>query len=512
MKKTCLALLATLAVSAAAKPPNIIFLFSDDHAFQAISAYGSKINQTPHIDRLAREGVLFNAAYCGNSICGPSRATVLTGKHSNANGFRANQWGDRFDGSQPTLPKYLQAAGYTTGIIGKWHLETDPTGFDEWMIHPAQGDYYNPDFFTAKGKQRIEGYATDITVDLSLDFIQRHKGGDKPFLLMCQFKAPHRNWLPLPKYRERFKGVVFPEPETLFDDYSGRASPAAGHKMGVGADLFPAYDLKLPSDDPNAVNGTKRMTPAQREAFFAMYKEENDAYLAAQPQGRAKVSWNYQRYLRDYLACVASVDDNIGRLLAYLDENGLSENTLVVYSSDQGFYLGEHGWYDKRWRYEESFRMPLLMRWPAKLKPGTVVDRLVQNIDFAPTLMDAAGLSVPADMHGVSVLPLLADPKAPWRDSLYYRYYEIGTEHEVPAHRGVRKGPHKLIHYPATSEWELFDLAKDPRELRSVAADPAYAGIRKDLEAELERLRVQYGDNDPLDMKRKTYGSDQKLK
>ena len=500
MKNTCIALLATLALSASAKPPNIVFLFADDHAFQAIGAYGSKVNQTPHIDRLAREGVLFTAAYCGNSICGPSRATVLTGKHSHANGFRTNDRGTRFDGAQPTLPKYLQAAGYVTGIFGKWHLESAPTGFDEWMVHPGQGDYYNPDFITAGGNKRIEGYATDVTGDLSLDFLQRHKGGDKPFLLMCQFKAPHRNWMPLPKYRDRFKGTVFPEPDTLFDDYAGRASPAAKHKMGVGPDMRPVHDLKLPGDGKTAVGGTQRMTPAQREAFYAMYREENDAFLADRPEGRARVSWNYQRYMRDYLACVAAVDDNVGRVLAYLDENGLADNTLVVYSSDQGFYLGEHGWYDKRWMYEESFRMPLLMRWPGRIKPGTVVDRLVQNIDYAPTLLAAAGLAVPADMHGVSVLPLLADPKAPWRDSLYYRYFEAGGEHNVAAHRGVKKGAHKLLHFPATGEWELFDLAKDPRELHSVADDPAYASIRKDLEVELERLRAQYGDNDPLDL------------
>ncbi|MCF7957912.1 MAG: sulfatase [Phycisphaerae bacterium] len=480
-----------------AKPPNIVFIFTDDHAVQSISAYGSKINKTPNLDRIAQQGATLERCFCCNSICAPSRAAVLTGKHSHMNGLMTN--GTKFDGSQPTLPKYLQKAGYQTALIGKWHLRTDPTGFDYWEILPGQGSYYNPDFITAEGKVRYTGYVTDIVTDKAIDWLDKSRDASKPFLLMCQHKAPHRIWAPGPDHLTMYDDVEIPEPDTLFDDYSNRSEILKDNEMMIAKHMMEDYDLKITgSKVPDALGRTfqngerKRMTPEQREKWDAAYEPKNDKYKAANLTGKDLVRWKYQRYIKDYLRCIASVDDNVGRLLDYLDAKGLSENTIVVYSSDQGFYLGEHGWYDKRWMYEESFRMPFLIKWPGVTQPGKRTRGLAQNIDFAPTFLDAAGVSVPADMQGMSLKPLLNGKKTGhWRKSIYYHYYERG-EHHVPAHEGVRTDRYKLIRFYDTDEWELFDLEKDPQELVSVYRDAAYLPIVRTMKAELARLKEQY--------------------
>lgn len=487
-----LTLFATAASHAADAPkrPNILFIFSDDHALQAISAYnyrGRSLNQTPNIDRLAKEGAIFRSNYCGNSICSPSRASVLTGKHSHINGV--TEW-QTFDGGQFTFPKALHEAGYQTAIFGKWHLTSKPTGFDEWMIHPGQGSYYNPDFITPEGNKRVHGYATDITADLSLDFLKRHRDGGKPFFVMCHFKAPHRNWIPGPETLDHYAETKFKEPDTLFDDYASRI-PASKHKMGIGQHMVMGSDLKLPVEKTADV---KRLGPKQLADLTNSYAKENAAFDTAPPKGNDLVRWKYQRYLRDYLRCVDSVDSNVGRLLTYLKESGLDQNTIVVYSSDQGFYLGEHGWFDKRWMYEESFRMPLLVRWPGVVKPGTEIQPLTQNIDFAPTFLEAGGCEIPKDVQGISLVPLLKGESPKWRDALYYHYYDGPGEHGVAKHYGVRTDRYKLIRFYAEADntWELYDLEKDPKEMKSVYENPAYAEVRAQLTKRLEELKQQY--------------------
>lgn len=482
--------------------PNIIFMMSDDHAYQAIGAYGSVLNQTPNIDRIASEGALFKHNYCANSISSPSRACVLTGKHSHLNGVLT--W-ESIDTAQVTFPKILHSNGYTTGIFGKWHLGSTPAGFDEWMVYPGQGDYYNPDYLTSKGKIRIEGYSEEITTDMALDFLKRHGDAKNPFLLVCNFKAPHRTWMPGPKYLTKYANDTFPEPPTLFDDYSDRATPASEHKMGIDKDMTLGYDLKVPVGDTfwEKVGGYERMTPAQKEAWNKAYGPEIYAFLANRPKGKELVRWKFQHYMRDYLRCVAAVDDNVGRILDYLKEHNLEENTIVVYCADQGFYLGEHGWFDKRWMYEESFRMPLLMRWPARIKKGLQIGELTQNIDFAPTLLDAVGIRPPVAMQGKSFLPLLEGKKVKWRDALYYHYYDHIGEHGVARHEGVRTDRYKLIHYYTTNEWELFDLEKDSKELHSQYSNPEYMDVRRRLVKRLEQLKVEYRVPDSLFKKSK---------
>ncbi|HEB52319.1 MAG TPA: DUF4976 domain-containing protein, partial [bacterium] len=465
--------------------PNILFLFSDDHAAHAISAYGSRVNQTPHIDRLAREGILFRNNFCGNSLCGPSRATILTGLHSHANGFMRN--GNVFDGDQTTFPKLLQKVGYQTAIIGKWHLSSNPQGFDHWMVLPGQGQYYNPDFLVPdpsdpsgrKTKRvRYEGHATNLTTKFAIEWLEQ-RDPEKPFLLMCQHKAPHRNWLPAPEDLGLFRGERLPEPDTLFDDYEGRGPMARAQEMTIARHMFLHYDLLVPPADPSELRGTdrawltqrQRMTPAQRKLWDAAYSDENAAFLREDPQGRERVRWAYQRYMKNYLRCVNGVDRSVGELLAWLDAHpDVKANTLVIYSSDQGFYLGDHGWFDKRWMYEESLRMPLLMRWPEHLAKGREVRAMTQNIDFGPTFLDLAGVPVPPTMHGRSMVPLLqavgrpdADEVA-WRDAIYYHYYESQAVHMVPAMYGVRTQRYKLVRYyePQWDTWELFDLERDP--------------------------------------------------
>ncbi len=480
----------------AKRPPNIVFIFSDDHAWQAISAYGSHLNHTPNIDRIGREGMIFRNCLVTNSICAPSRATILTGKYSHMNGVLDNNL--PFDGSQQTFPKLLRQAGYQTALFGKWHLKTDPTGFDAWEVLPGQGNYYNPDFLTPGGRRRRDGYVTDLITDLSLDWLQNGSDASKPFLLMCQHKAPHRNWMPAPEHLSRYEGLTFPEPSNLFDDYQDRATPARNQEMEIGRHMTLIADLKVhpfPGGDTDSPDLKRfmgeygRMNESQRRMWDGVYRRRSDEFARLKPSGRELVRWKYQAYMKDYLRCIASVDDSVGRLLRHLDSEGLAANTIVVYNSDQGFYLGEHGWFDKRWIYEESVRTPLLVRWPEVTTPGSACDRMVANVDFAQTFLEAAGAPAPAGMQGRSLVPLLQgkDPSN-WRKSFYYHYYEKGV-HNVAPHEGVRTDRYTLAHYYESKEWELFDRQSDPRQMRNVYGQSEQTSVTRDLKAELERLR-----------------------
>lgn len=480
------------------QPPNIVFLFCDDLAYQAVSAYGDerKLLETPNMDRLAKEGMLFERCLVTNSICGPSRATILTGKYSHKNGFY-NNTNSRFDGSQQTFPKLLQAAGYSTAMIGKWHLVSDPTGFDHWHILPGQGLYYNPPMIKNGEKVQHQGYTTDIITDLSIEWLEG-RDKSKPFLLMSQHKAPHREWSPALRHLGWDNDRVYPEPATLFDDYSGRSKAVSDHDMGLDR-TFTDLDAKF-RPAPN-------LTPEQLAEWNKYYEPRNEAFQKANLTGRDLIRWRYNRYMHDYLGCVKAVDENVGRLLDYLDKNDLTDNTLVILTSDQGFYLGEHGWFDKRWIFEESVRSPLLVRWPGVTKSGSVNNNLVSLLDFAETFLDVAGLEVPADMQGRSLVPLLkGNTPDDWRKSLYYHYYEYPVPHRVRPHYGVITDRYKLIHYykPDVDDWELLDREKDPNETKSFYNDPAYADVRKELHAEVERLRKEVDEGEPP---REAYGN-----
>ncbi len=489
MSRALLVLLVLAAPAIAADPPNIVFIFSDDHAFQAISAYGDprKLIDTPNIDRLAKEGVRFDRCLVPNSICGPSRASVLTGKYSHRNGFYNNS-NSRFDSSQVTFPKLLQKAGYQTAIIGKWHLVTDPTGFDYWHILPGQGLYYNPPMIRNGTRVKHEGYVTDLIADFSIEWLKK-RDKSKPFLLMSQHKAPHREWAPALRHLGHNKDRKYPEPETLFDDYSGRGVAVRDQDMTL-AKTFTALDAKL-VPVPN-------MTEEQRTSWNAYYAPRNQAYQQAKLEGKELVRWRYNRYLHDYLGCIKGVDEAVGKLLKYLDDEGLAKNTIVVYCSDQGFYLGEHGWFDKRWIFEESLRTPLLVRWPGRAKVGHVDRNLTSIVDLAQTFLDAAGVPADPEMQGASLVPLL-EGKTPenWRKSFYYEYFEYPAPHRVMPHYGVVTNRFKLARFyvptlegkPKVDYWELYDREKDPLETKSFFQDPAYADTVKELQTELERLR-----------------------
>ena len=487
MVSAFLVALASPARSGAADRPNILYIMSDDHAAHAISAYGSRVNKTPNLDRLGKEGVRFENCFAVNSICSPSRATILTGKYSHLNGVPTF---NRFDGSQPTVAKYLQAAGYYTGMFGKWHLGSDPTGFDKWTILPGQGVYFDPQFVDSDGRRVIKGYVTDIITDLALDFL-RDRPKDKPFFLMCHHKAPHRSWEPDEKHRAMFAGKHIPEPATLRDDYATRTDALRECRQKVFDDLT-RYDLKLVP--PAELQGQAR------NQWLNVKPTEVEVEVDGKQQkltGEALKAWKYQRYLQDYLACVQSVDDNVGRLLDWLDRNDLSKNTVVIYTSDQGFFLGDHGLYDKRFMYEVSIRMPLLVRWPGATKPGTVQAAMAINPDFAPTFMDMAGLPAPADMQGRSLVPLLkGEPPADWRTSWYYRYYHDPGDHNTRAHYGVRTTTHKLIFFWKKDQWEMYDLVKDPDELHNLYHDPAQKEVVAKLKTELYRLKKEVKDDD----------------
>ncbi len=484
--------------------PNIIYIMSDDHAYQAISAYGTGLNKTPNIDRLAREGAIFTRACVTNSICAPSRAVMLTGKHSFINGKIDNRV--LFNWDQDNFPKILQKAGYQTAMIGKIHLDGLPQGFDFSMVLPGQGQYYNPDFLVNGVKKRIEGYCTEITTEYALKWLSEMRDKTKPFCLLYHQKAPHRNWLPAKKYLNLYDDTTFVPPANYYDDYQGRGTAAHTQEMKVDGHARWGHDFKLITDPDGKATGFEsdlnRMTPAQRADWMDAYEDENQAFLKAKLTGKALAEWKYNRYIKDYLRCIKSVDDGVGEVLDYLDKSGLAENTIVVYTSDQGFYLGEHGWFDKRFMYEESFRTPLLIRYPKEIKPGTKISKLVQNLDFAPTFLDYCGVKIPADMQGESFRKLVAGKTGEWRDAVYYTYYEYPAEHMVKRHYGIATERYKLIHfYYDVDEWELYDLEKDPHEMKSVYNDPAYAIVQKMMHQRLTELRDKYGDSDANDQK-----------
>jgi arylsulfatase A-like enzyme len=476
---------ATTCTGRAAERANILFLFTDDHALNAISAYGgplADVAPTPNLDRIAKEGMLFKHCLVTNSICAPSRAVVLTGKYSHLNGQRTNK--DRFDGSQQTAPKLLRKAGYQTAIVGKWHLKSTPTGFDHFEVLKGQGAYYNPLLLTNGESVKHTGYTTDIITDQALKWLES-RDTDKPFFLMTQHKAPHGRWEPALRHLELFDKETIPEPATLFDDYANRSPAPAQHKMGIADHMG---DARL------MIKYSSKHTPEQLKAFDAYYRPRNEAFKKANLTGRERTKWHYQRYIKNYLRCVKAVDENIGRMLKYLDENDLTKNTVVIYSSDQGFWLGEHGWFDKRWMYEETLHTPLLVRWPGQVKPGSVNTDMVSNLDFAETFLDVAGAPVPDDMQGRSLIPVLqGKTPADWRKTFYYHYYEKGG-HGVPIHFGVTDGRHKLIRFPGDhlDTWEFFDLQRDPREMRSEYANPEFAAKVSAMKAELERLQKQF--------------------
>jgi arylsulfatase A-like enzyme len=492
------------AFSQATQRPNIIYIMSDDHAYQALSAYGGPLKDlapTPNIDRIARDGVRFDRCLVTNSISGPCRAVVLTGKYSHLNGFLRNEGAVPFDGAQQTFPKLLQGAGYTTAIIGKWHLGGNPTGFDHWEILPGQGSYYNPEFITKDGRHTDEGYVTELITGKCIEWIKGTAGSGKPFMLMMHHKAPHREWQPGPNELTLYKDVIFPEPATLFDDYSGRGRAVKEQDMTIAKTMRLEEDLKLYKDGTKPKTaGLGRMNAEQSKAWDAVYDPIIKQFDESNLTGDRLVSFKYQRYMQDYLACIAAVDKSVGAVLDWLKANGLDRNTIVIYASDQGFYLGEHGWFDKRFMFEESYRTPLLISWPGVTKPGTVNKDLVSNLDFAETILDMAGVKVPADMQGMSMVPILRG-KTPgnWRKEHYYHYYEYPAVHSVKRHYGISTERYKLIHfYHDIDEWELFDLKADPMELKNFYNDPSYTKIKADLHKRLEKLMVKYKDSEEL--------------
>ncbi len=493
--------------------PNIIYIMTDDHAFQALSCYGSDLIETPNLDRLAKEGMRFTQSFVTNSICAPSRATLLTGKYSHKNGVIDNA--TEFDGSQMTFPKLLQTAGYKTAMIGKWHLKSHPTGFDYWKVLPGQGSYYNPDFIEMGTQKRDTGYVTDIITNDVINWIDQNKHEENPFCVIYNHKAPHRAWWPGPDHLNTFDNKKFPIPETLFDDYSNREAAEAA-LMEIDSNMYLSSDLKVTPENvkkKNAYpdnnnpdryqsywNSLERMTKKQRIAWEEAYKNRNQEFLNQDVGSKEFVKWKYQQYMEDYLGCIAGVDDNIGRLLDYLEKNGLDENTIVVYTSDQGFYLGEHGWFDKRFMYEESLRMPLLIKYPKEIKAGSVNDKIVLNIDFAPTFLDFAEVEIPDQIQGESLRPIL-NGKAPanWRDEMYYHYYEYPGWHGVKRHFGIRTDRYKLIHfYYDIDQWEFFDLKKDTFELHNEIDNAQYQVIIKDMKERIKDLQIKYEDSDSL--------------
>lgn len=498
----------TTAKKETTKRPNIVFIMSDDHAYQAISAYSDQLIQTPNIDRIAKEGMLFTNASVTNSICAPSRAVILTGKHSHINGKIDNR--SPFDTTNVTFPRLLQKAGYQTAMFGKLHFGNNPKGFDEFKILPGQGDYYNPVFHTQKGDTTITGYVTDIITDLTLDWMEKRRDTAKPFLLMYLHKAPHRSWLPAERHYKEFTKKTYPLPETLFDDYRTRGEASKTAEMGIGKDMLLQYDLKIPENILNdlgikerlGAGGVNLLNQHQKEDWDAVYNPiaekfkknfntMNDSLLTI---------WKYQRYMQDYLGTIAAVDENVGRLLKYLDTENLSENTIIVYTSDQGFYLGEHGWFDKRFMYQESFKTPLLIKWPNVINANTTEDELVQNLDFAQTFLEVAGIVSPDDMQGESLVPLLIGDHEKWnRDAVYYHYYEYPAEHTVKRHYGIATKEFKLIHfYYDVDEWELYDLEKDPQEIKNVYDDAKYTKTVLEMKEKLDALRLKYKDSDSL--------------
>ncbi|NGM62850.1 sulfatase [Sphingobacterium sp. SGG-5] len=513
------------------KKPNIIFIMTDDHTTQALSAYDKRFIETPNLDRLADEGIKFNNCFVTNAVCGPSRAVILTGKYSHINGLTDNH--TVFDSTQTIYPQLLKEAGYQTAMIGKWHLGSTPVGFDYYSILPNQGEYYQPVFIENGKEVQEKGYVTDVVTDKAIGFLDE-RDREKPFLLIYQQKAPHRNWLPAQRHLGMFDDTVFEEPSNLLDDYAHRGRAAKEQLMAISKDMWNAWDLKLMSsedleamakkpitkiadakdDDFTQANDKSldqqrffqvfnRMTSEEKAAWTKVYNKRVAEYKRLNLKGDDLVRWKYQQYMKDYLACVVAVDENVGRLLDYLEKEGELDNTIIVYTSDQGFFLGEHGYFDKRMMYEESLRTPLLIRYPKGIKKGLVSDALAMNVDFAPTLLDYAGVTIPKDMQGVSLKPVIDNEgKAlpDWRDAVYYHYYEYPSWHMVKRHYGIRTDRYKLIHfYNDIDEWELYDLKKDPKEMRNVYGEADYAEVVQLMHTQLKALQQQYGDTNPTE-------------
>lgn len=480
--------------------PNILFIMTDDHTTQAISCYGGNLTDTPNLDRLAREGIRLDNCYAVNALSGPSRACILTGKFSHENGFKDNS--STFDGNQQTFPKLLQDAGYTTGIVGKWHLISQPQGFDHWSIlsgQKEQGDYYNPDF-KENGRDIVEeGYVTDIITRKAIEFMDSAEG---PFMLMCHHKAPHRNWMPAPRHLGIYEDTVFPEPPTLFDDYVGRGDAARNQDMSIAGTMTEDWDLKLLTAEEILSTENKlrdvyvRMPEEVRHKWDSVYAPRIRQYRSGNLKGEDLTRWKYQQYIRDYLATAKSVDESVGTLLDYLEKSGKLDNTIIIYTSDQGFFLGEHGWFDKRFMYEQCQRMPVMIRYPKEIGRGSTSDAICMNVDFAPTFLDYAGVDIPSDIQGRSLRRLLKGHiPSDWRDAAYYHYYEYPAEHSVKRHYGIRTKDFKLIHfYNDIDQWEMYDLNEDPQEMNNVYDDPSYASVREYMHAKLEDVQEEYKD------------------
>ena len=509
-----------ISLSAQDKRPNILFFFSDDHSLQTLGAHQGRMQEfikkhkvTENLDKLAAEGMYFENSFVCNSICGPSRAAILTGKHSWHNGFKSN--GNRFDGSQWTMPQALQKAGYETAIFGKWHLGTAPTGFNVYKVLPGQGKYYNPDFKTTGGKtEKVEGYCSDVIADMTIEWLKNNKDKDKPFFLCSWHKAPHRTWMPAARHFKYLDDVEIPEPDTLFDDYAGRSSALKIQDMTIDKNINIAFDVKVTppvatsthkeimasapktkSRDGSTPGEFARMTPAQKKAWDAYYVPRNEKFRAMNLKGKDLIRWKYQQYLKDYLRTIKAMDENVGRVINYLKEAGLDKNTIIIYSSDQGFYNGEHGWYDKRWMYEESLRNPFMIKWPGVTKAGHRETRMIQNIDYASTILDICGIDIPKELQGKSFKKILEGKETPdWRKELLYTYYGRGA-HNVASHYGIRGERFKLIHFQKTDEWEFYDLKNDQSEMNNLYKNKEYSSkisdMKKSLKGLLDKYKVQ---------------------
>ena len=489
--------------------PNIIFIMTDDHTTQAMSCYGGNLIETPNMDRIADEGMRFDNCYATNALSGPSRACILTGKFSHKNGFTDNA--STFDGSQLTFPKVMRENGYATGVVGKWHLISKPQGFDHWSIllgQNEQGNYFKPVFYENGTVVNEDGYVTDVITDKAIEFIDEVHD-EKPFMLMLHHKAPHRNWMPAPRHLGIFNDTVFPEPETLFDDYEGRGEAARSQEMNIKNTLDDEWDLKLLTREEILAGNNRlhdvyiRMPEEVQHKWDSVYAPRIAEYRSGKLQGDELVRWKYQQYMRDYLATAKSVDESIGRVMEYLEEIGELDNTVIVYTSDQGFFLGEHGWFDKRFMYEECLRMPFVIRYPKMIKAGSTSKAICMNVDFGPTFLDLAGIEVPSEMQGRSFRKVLEKKgriPAGWREAAYYHYYEYPAEHSVKRHYGIRTSDCKLIHfYNDIDQWEMYDMKADPQEMRNVYDDPAYADKRAQMHRILEQVQQEYEDTDPCE-------------
>jgi len=495
---TCFSLSGCNPAKKQSERPNILFIMSDDHAYQAVSAYGHGLNETPNIDRIAREGARFSNAFVTNSICAPSRAVLLTGIFSHLNGkidnFKPYNW------DQQNFAKILQQSGYETAMIGKIHLSGEPQGFDYWNVLPGQGFYYNPEFIEMGEQKQFTGYVTTLITQFTLKWLNEIRDRSKPFCLLYHHKAPHRNWMPEEKYLDLYEDQEFDTPANFFDDYSTRGKAAREQTMRIAEDMMWGHDLKFENDpytgEPSNISRrTDRMNEEQLRAWWDAYTPRNEEFIRDKPEGKELAKWKFQRYMRDYLKCVKSIDDGVGEILDYLDKEGLAENTVVIYTSDQGFFLGEHGWYDKRFMYEESLRIPLLIRYPEEIKAGSVVDQLIQNLDFAPTFLDYAGVDIPGNMQGESFRNMVSGEPCDGRDAIYYHFYEYPSVHMAKRHYGVRTDRYKLMHfYYDVDEWELYDLKTDPSEMLNVYDDPAYAEVQEMMHRRLVELREKYND------------------